>query len=515
MAPPAAVSNQRPLLQESPNAHAPSVNPARARIRPEAARLAELLRGEGELGSAFAAFLCFRADLLSPEFLDALRTVRETAPPLDPGRRAAALLQALGQAGAALLENFEPEPLWSNVSRCAFRSRWQDKTVVVQFALPPLADSAFDAFDRWAVQNCGLLAPKAVERPVLAQFRQWIRLADDPGRERSYLEAAAGLAGQIATVYPVPIPEISGARVLSWEWVDGEPLESLFESGDAEAASRLAELVLEQICVLSFLDAGLDTASIVSAGGRLVVRQANRLAAIPPPQVRTALRYVSAVLAANSPVAVRALLRLAWGRTAVEHESKMLDELSGLGPELKGGRRFSPSGNMIESNWRALSKVNGERPLYLDAMHRALITVAYRNSETCPGSDAIIDAHWPVAGRLLQLRVAGLMDRQTLSQWIVGSGLLMVESFRQVNRLADEFRDNEVAIGVDQPPREEAHDRAANRSVGVWILIGVFFVMFMISLHWAAVLPPPYSAAGTVLAIAGAIGLFRTVSKVG
>jgi hypothetical protein len=473
----------------------------------------EELQGAGGLGSAFAAFLRFRADLLEPEFLDALRGVRETAPALDAAQRAAALLAAFGSRSPELLATLDPEPLWSTVSRCAFAGRWKGERVVVQIAREPLTDQVLEAFEKKAMAICAAGAKGAADTSLLHQFRRWIRLADDPARERSYLNAAAGLRASVD--YPVPIPEISAARVLSWRWTEGTALDRLFKARDAGAVMKFAEMVLEQICVLAMVDADIDTSQIVMSGGRLTVRRANRLDAIPPPQVRTSLRYVSAVLSANSPVAVRSLLKLAWGRVAVEHEARMLDELSGLAPELKGDRRFAPTANLFETNWRALTKVNGARPLHVDTMHRNLLSVAYRNAEACPDTDCLTDAQWPVVGRLLRLRLGNMFDRQTISEWFVGSGLLLIESFRQANRLADEFRDNEVAVGVDQSPRGEEHEREANRSTGVWILIGVFFVMFIVSIRWAAVLPTPYSTAGTVVAVIGALGLFWTVSRVG
>lgn len=514
MAAPAPVTNRMTPFAAEPSGNALNERHSGPKPRPHAVRLAGELRRVGGLGSAFACFLRFRADLLAPEYLDALRTCEEWAPPLDAGQRAAALLAELGPVAPVLLENMASEPLWTNLSRCAFRSQWKGRPIAVQIALESVSAGAFESFEQWLAGMCAGV-PQIAAKPIRDQFREWVRLTSDPARERGFLEAAARFGDRTAVSYPVPIPEISNGRVLCWEWHDGETLDARFAAGDQSAAVALAELVLEQICVLSLVDAGLDTSQIIFDGNRTIVRRANRLAAIPPPRVRTALRYISAVLSANSPVAVRSLLKLTWGHVAVEHESAMLDELSALGPALKGVRRFAASGTMAEANWRALARVNGARPLHVDMMHRNLVETAYRNAEISPGTDCLVDAHWPVVGRLLRLRAGNLFDRQAASEWVVGSGLLMFESMRQANRLADEFRDNEIAIGVDQTPKADEDHRRADRATGVWILIGVFFVMFLISLRWAAVLPPPYSAAGTVFAIAGAVGLFRTVSKIG
>ncbi len=478
------------------------------------ARLRGLLTGEEALHGAFARYLCFRADLLRPDYLDALRPVREVAPPMSMEDSAAAV-RAASPEGSALAASMKPGCLWSTVSRCAWLAEWKGRAVVVQVARPPAAQAALDAFDSWARRTLDGEFPALVRPGTLRQFREWLRFTESPERERSYLRALATMSGRTGVDYPAPCDEVSSGPVLVWPWVEGETAAAGLERKDAETVVRLSEMVLEQICVLSLVDADLDPGQVVVAGGRLTVRRANRLVAIPAPRARSALRYVSALLSGNSPMAARALLKLAWGRVEPERESRLLAELSTLAPELKGDRRFATAGTMVECNSRALAVVNGGVPLFLESMHRNLLAAAYWNAECSPQHDSVTEAQWPVLGRLLRFRVGNLLDRDVASEWLVGSGLLVFESLRQMNRLADEFRENELSVGVDSSSTGETGERNANRAAGVWILAGVFFVTFAVAVRWAGVLPPPYSAVGTVAAAVGAAGLFWAVSRIG
>src|SRR6185369_2130122 len=166
-------------------------------------------------------------------------------------------------------------------------------------------------------------------------FSEWMRLTDSPTRERSYLEALHSVDEQSLTQYPVLIPELSSAKVLCMEWVEGEAVSTRLTEGSAETVQRLAECVLEQICTISAIDGDFDPdAMVIAPSGRLVVRRANRLLAIPPPLTHSCLKYIAAVLAANAPAAAQTLVKMSYGRPAMHLETRLLDELSNLEPEL-------------------------------------------------------------------------------------------------------------------------------------------------------------------------------------
>ena len=130
-----------------------------------------------------------------------------------------------------------------------------------------------------------------------------------------------------------------------------------------------------------------------------------------------------------------------------------MDEFSGIEPELKVHMWFPASAGAFESNWRALARITPSRPLFLDCLHRNLVAVGYWSSDSVraggPMVDAIADAQWPVVGSLLRTQLGMLMNRESANEWGIGSGLLMFGTLREMNRMAEEIRENDITVGVD------------------------------------------------------------------
>ncbi len=471
----------------------------------------------GGLYACFAQFLCWRADLLRSDYLGHLRTVRVEAPPAERGRVIRAL-EDFGEPGAALADTLELKPCWNTFSRYAFRGTLGERTVAVEAARSPFEPDEFAGFE----SGIRLLNEEgvrlAITPEVLAQFRQWCDLDRNLDRERSYLNTLNSGRLKSNVQHPVVIEAFSSDRVLCLSWVEGEPAGPMIARGSVTAVRKVTEGVLEQICMLSVIDGEFDPDSIViTPEGKMGLRRACRYVAIPPSQAATTLKYISGVLARNSSTAAHALSRLAHGRAGGQLEPDLLEALSDLEPELKINMQFPRSASIFEGNWRALSRVQSARPLFLDLMHRNLIALGYWNAETAAvtaESDMVAEAQWPVIGRLLRARMRDLATREMASEWFLGSGLLFFEGLRQVNRLADEFRENDLSIGVDT---QETSDSSApqNRVVRSAIIIGMLLIVFLVSVRWAAALPAPYSAALSVVAGGAGIGLFWAVSRIG
>jgi hypothetical protein len=288
-------------------------------------------------------------------------------------------------------------------------------------------------------------------------------------------------------------------------------------AGSAEAVRKLAEAMLEQTCLISVVDAELDLDTIVMAkDGHLVLRRANRLVAIPAAMARTLLKYISSVLTGNSPHANRQLVRLVMGYASAPVESRLFDELSNLEPELKINLRFPPSVGTFESNWRAIARIARERPLYVDALHRNLITVGYLDAETAPpgaSPDVVAESQWPVLGKLLRTRLGELTSGDMASQWLLGSGLLFLEGVRQFTGLADSFRDNDLALTFAPATAGEA-SRQANHTVHTGVVIAILLMVFLVCLRWGPQAPPPWSGFVSAAAAASAVGLLWKLARI-
>src|SRR5262249_38570531 len=78
-----------------------------------AAKLVDALVELGGLYRAFGQFLRWRADLLAPEYRDALRNADLSRDPLPVSAAISTLRRDLGAASTELERSFEPQPLWS------------------------------------------------------------------------------------------------------------------------------------------------------------------------------------------------------------------------------------------------------------------------------------------------------------------------------------------------------------------------------------------------------------------
>ena len=315
--------------------------------------------------------------------------------------------------------------------------------------------------------------------------------------------------------YPVLIPELSTEKVLCFEWVEGESVASLIAKGAPQGVQRVAECVLEQFCTIAAVDGDFDPDSMaVTVAGRLAVRRINRMVAIPPSLSHASLKYISSVLASNAPAAAHMLAKLSGG-ILTNLEARLLDELSNLEPELKVNLQFPASAAIFEGNWRALTRTGVEKPLFLDIIHRNLIAVGYWNAETAsppaPACDFIADAQWPVLGRLLRTRLGEMATRETASDWFIGSGLLFFESLRQINRLAEGLRENDLSLGVDL--QREDDSRKAHQRIRLGILIGMLLVVFLACLRFAVSAEGVTSKALSAVAVATGFALFWFVSR--
>lgn len=464
----------------------------------------------------------WRADLLDAECLNALREIDYSFPPLTRDRVLDTLQRELGHAGDALARQLEKEPLWSTLSRTAYLSWHRGDPVVVQVACAPVPESDVADFET-GIRFLGHSDMRRVSAPrVLREFREWLRQGESPARERSYLENLGRSRGITLVDYPALIPEISTGIVLCWPWTDGEPVGAMIRRGSVEAVSQLAIAVLEQYCSLALVDGDLDLDSIVMPAGaaRLAVRRLNRPITVPPPAVNTGMKYLAAVLEGNASMTVQSLLSLAVGQSTADLESELLNTISGIEPELKVHAWYPGSASTIESNWRALAKleVTRPRPLYVDCLHRNLIALGYWTGDAVAaggrGVDTIAEAQWPVVRQVLETSASQFSDPAVVREWSVGAGLFTLGAMREANRLAEELRDNNLTFEVEMA-EPELREEKAGPSFRIVLLAASLLVVLLTALKWGSSLHGVALGAVLAVAVASLIGLFRVIGKIG
>ena len=227
---------------------------------------------------------------------------------------------------------------------------------------------------------------------------------------------------------------------------------------------------------------------------------------------------MAAVLKEDAPAAAHLLIQLACFKPKPDLETKLAERLSNLEPELKVNLRFPASATVFESNWRALAGLGIERPLFLDVMHRNLVAVGYWNSEAAalegPPDDMIADAQWGIITSMLKKRAWEMADNRRLYEWTVGSGIMMVEALRQVNRLGKGLRDNDIGvrIALDDHPEDNA---SANLAVRRGILLGVLVLIFLLAMHWSPRYPAPVSTLLGIAAFLAAAAILWVLLRIG
>jgi len=466
----------------------------------------------------FAEFLRWRADLLPSDILLLLADVAAESWRLSRDEAAALVRAEFGEAGSVLAATLGAEACWAGSLRCAFRARHTDREIVLQFTRPPIAPDEFATMER------GLAAFREDEsfghvftKPVFQQFRDWVAVGASAKRECRMLEAVGHFEAGSVTEFPKPIPAFCSDRVLALEWIEGEPLTGLVGSGRKQALEKWIESLLEQMCLFSAIDSDFGTdRAVLTPAGKIGLRYSSRFITVPPVHLRGVLKYLSAAFSGNMPAAAHVLLKMG-GREGSDDRS-MLDALAAVQPDLKVNMYFAASGSLLENQWRALAQLNPIRPLFVDCLHRNLIGagfVAALRPDVEDSGDLLEQAHWPVLGRLIRIRMSELLTREAASDWLMGAGLLMVEGFRQVNRIAEDFRDEDVSVRVNVAGSgASAGDSTADRSAALFIVGGFLLAFLLLCLRWAAA---SSGASAIALPIAGAfaaIGLYLVVSHI-
>lgn len=493
-------------------------------MRPAPTRLREALELLGGLYTTFAQFLAFRADLLGAAYLAELRQVRLAAPSVSRDAFIDQLRSGYPAAVAdELIGGLDAEPVWATEHRTAFRAWHQGRRLVLQVANPAVPDADLKAFTAGIAHLGHKDLIRATAPETIAQFTEWLRQSEPLSQERNYLSVLGRFRGETLADYPAPLEDLSTDNLLAWPWVEGVPVAQLVGKGDSEVVTKIAAAVLEQYCSLAIIDAALDLDQMaLTRDGRIVMHRVSRAMAVPPPQVNTGMKYLAAVLLGESAAMVQTLVPLAAGQPSPEQEKELMNLLSGIEPELKVHLWFPRAAAAFESNWMALAKLMKKRPLYLDSLHRNLEAVGYWNAAAVaaggPMADAIADAHGPVVARVLRTQAGLLANRRAATEWATGAGLLAFGAMREMNRVAEEIRDNNLTMGVDI--RESSgtgagEAGAGNRTARMGVLIGLLLVVLLVSLRWGAEAGAAPMQLAKLASVAAIAGLFWLVAKLG
>src|SRR5262249_39669807 len=144
--------------------------------------------------------------------------------------------------------------------------------------------------------------------------------------------------------------------------------------------------------------------------------------------------------------------------------------------------------------------------------------VGYWNSEVAtlegPLEDMIANAQWGIISEMLKKRAWEMADSKRLYEFTMGSGIMMVEAMRQVNRFAKGLRDNDLGVRIALDEHEEGQGKA-NLGVRQGIFLGALVMIFLSAMHWSTRYPAPISTILAVIAFFAAAAMLWALLRIG
>lgn len=341
-----------------------------ARTLDTAASLGGVLIKAGQFAST-------RPDLLPSAYVAGLAALQDRVPPQPWSVIEPTIGRELGRPPGEVFAALEPEPVAAASIAQVHRARLPDgRAVAVKVQYPAMAEIA--AADLAALELIAAtivrLEPAVRLGPIVDYLRQTLPLELDFRREAKALaDLRDALAGRDDVVIPAVIDELSTARLLVMEWVDGIKITdraALLGAGiDPRAVARtLNDLYAEQLFRRGFLHADPHPGNLlVQPGPRLVLLDHGLTVALPPGLVE-ALGEMVRALATGDFEALAAALTAAGLRLEAGLDLAALLQLVGV---LLGGERPGAMADVGDVG-RRLGAGLGEIPVDLLLVGRAL-----------------------------------------------------------------------------------------------------------------------------------------------
>ncbi len=229
-----------------------------ANARRLAARLARLRGGAMKLGQMMSLQ---GADLLPPEFAQALEILRSQAAPMPLAQLRRVLGREYGKGWESRFEHFDFEPIAAASIGQVHRARTIDgRELALKIQYPGVANSIKSDVDNLAVMLHALkLLPHEVDVSAIAA-----EAARQLAQEADYLAEAAHLETYARQVLDEPrlvVPRAHGdlttTRILAMDFIEGEPLETLAEPGVAQKTRDAVGTLLERLLFRELFEFGL------------------------------------------------------------------------------------------------------------------------------------------------------------------------------------------------------------------------------------------------------------------
>ncbi|NIC06667.1 ABC1 kinase family protein [Billgrantia bachuensis] len=260
-------------------------------------------------------------DLLPPDLADELARLQRQAEPMPWESIRSTLVEQYGELDVHFRE-IEPRPFASASMGQVHRAVTQDgETLVLKVQYPGLAEvlesdlaqlRRIMRLGRWLKVSQTRL--DALFEELAASLRSELDYHAEALALTRYRQRYAHLEGLL---FPEPLVELSGPRVLAMRYVVGTPLRELEVMDDAvrqRVAATLADWLTEELFTYGELHADPHAGNFaVDAEGRLVIYDLGAVIAVPQAHLKATMQLLDATLAAD-PMAMDDALRRLGGR---------------------------------------------------------------------------------------------------------------------------------------------------------------------------------------------------------
>ncbi|HEY0485835.1 MAG TPA: AarF/UbiB family protein [Mycobacteriales bacterium] len=464
-----------------------------------AASAADLAADLERLGPTYVKLgqlLSTRADLLPPPYTAALARLQDDVAPFGFDEVEDIVCAELGVRLSRVFPEFDREPLASASLGQVHRATLRDgRQVVVKVQRPGIRDTVLDDLD--ALRELAELADARTDlgrrygfAGMVAEFRaSMLAELDYLAEARNLVTLGENLRDFDRIHVPQPVTDLSTARVLTMEYVDGRKLTGLgplaqLDVDGGPLARQLLAAYLQQILVDGFFHADPHPGNVLlTADGDLALLDLGMVGRIPAHLGDRLVKLLLAVSEGRAEEATAALLSLAE-RTGEADEAAFGRAIAAIVAENHGASLGALSaGAIVMELFRAAVANDLRPPPELSMLGRALLTL----DDVARHLDPRMDPNAAIREQAVTIMRARMTS--AASPGSLYASVLEAKEFAErfpgrVNKVMDALAEGELTLnvaGIEQ--REIIHgiQKLANRlTAGVVIaalIVGAAMLM--------------------------------------